>query len=164
MPRTLTVLRCPHGGNSIAVEDRGQGGSKRILGASGHACRWSEVWRYGFLPAEFAAKILEFEDRAELPVGALVQVIGPAADGSTGMVGMIGIVVPPRDGEPVEDEMPDKGGVRCYFHWPDSGLRGHIARARLRVVGMTTFVPGDTWIGGGVVTVDAGSIVVKEGA
>jgi len=33
---------------------------------------WSEVWRYGFLPAEFVAKILGFDDRNELPTGAIV--------------------------------------------------------------------------------------------
>lgn len=162
MPRIITFNRCPHDTCMIAVEDRSGDGSKRLIGGSGHSCTWSEVWRYGFLPAEFAAKLLEFEDRDELPTGAIVQVIEPAADGTVGMVGMIGIVVPFEDGEVCD--IPDAGGVPVYFNWPDDGLHGRIARSRLRVVGMTSFVPVGPWKHGGVVTVENDRIVRKDEA
>lgn len=160
MPRTLTLNRCPCDGHMLAVEDRSGGGSKKLLGGSGHNCQWTEVWRYGFLPAELAAKVLEFEDRDELPDGTIVQVIEPADDGTVGMVGMIGFVIPFEEGEVCE--IPDAGGVPVYFNWPDAGLHGRIARARLRVVGHTSFVPVGPWTRGGVVTVENDSIVKKD--
>ncbi len=111
---------------------------------------------------KLTAKLLEFEDRDELPTGAIVQVIEPAADGTVGMVGMIGIVVPFEDGEVCD--IPDAGGVPVYFNWPDDGLHGRIARSRLRVVGMTSFVPVGPWKHGGIVTVEDDRIVRKDGS
>lgn len=160
MPRTLVLNHCDHGGYHLAVEDRSLNGAKKILGAGSHHCNWREVWRYGFSPAEFAAKILEFEDRDDLPTGTLVQVMEPAADGTTGMVGMVGFVIPFEDGEVCD--IPDAGGVPVYFNWPDDGLHGRIARTRLRVVGFTSFVPVGPWTNGGVVTVENNRIVTKE--
>lgn len=158
MPRTLTLNRCPHDQHMLAVEDRGGGGSKKILGGSGHHCTWSEVWRYAFQPIELAAKLVAFafHDGPEVPTGAIVQVMEPAADGTTGMVGMVGIVTPFDANEVCE--IPDAGGVPVYFGWPDSGLHGRVAHRRLRLVGHTSFVPSGTWHRGGVVTVENDSI------
>ena len=158
MPRTFTLNRCTHGFHTLAIEDRGGGGAKKILGGGSHACTWSEVWRYAFHPCAFLPKLFAEID-GEWHTGTLVQVMQPAADGTTGMVGMVGMVVPFEDGEVCD--IPDPGGVPVYFNWPDAGLHGRIARERLRVVGYSDFVPDGPWDRRGVVTVENDRIVTK---
>ena len=70
------------------------------------------------------------------PAGSIVQVVGPAADGTAANVGMLGVVA---DGP--GPAIPDAGGVHVHFQWHDRALQGSIARERLRIVGVTDFLP-----------------------
>lgn len=116
----------------LAVEDRGGGGSKKILGGSGHHCTWSEIWRYAFQPIELAAKLVAFafHDGPRFQPAPSCRSWNRPPMERLGMVGMIGIVMPFEDGEVCE--IPDAGGVPVYFGWPDSGLHGRVAHRRLR--------------------------------
>jgi hypothetical protein len=70
------------------------------------------------------------------PAGAIVQVVAPAGDGTAANVGMLGVVA---DGP--GPAIPDAGGVHVHFQWHDRSLQGSIARKRLRIVGVTDFLP-----------------------
>lgn len=63
--------------------------------------------------------------------GTIVQIVKPAADGTTANVGMLGFV----ETEGPAPTMPDEGGVHVFFQWHDAALSGAISRDRLRVVG-----------------------------